>query len=108
MPVIATQTDPCVDVIDKLNQEFAEIQDELLNTQKQLKEEQLESARGYHMYIRHGRAGYSSGYVNHQAPQWRVMDELNKIKSRLLCAGCQFTPININIVNRKYDKDIIS
>ena len=50
MPTIATQTDPCVDVIDKLNQEFAEIQDELLDTQKQLKEEQLESALAYHTY----------------------------------------------------------
>lgn len=49
MPTISTQTDPCCDVIDKLNEEFAEIQDELLATQKQLKVEQLESAREYHI-----------------------------------------------------------
>ncbi len=82
MPTIATQTDPCVDVIDKLNQEFAEIQDELLNTQKQLKEQQSESVRDYHENIRHRHPGYM---YDHKCLLENVLDEFQNKLATLRC-----------------------
>ena len=77
MPTISTQTIDCVDVIDQLNQEFFEIQKELLDTQKQLKEEKLECTREYHMGR---RAGWEENFdgidlrnTMHSCPGWVLL-----------------------------------